>query len=55
MLFRSDATRRRLCHGLHSALNPRGILMIGAAESLYGVTNAFATERFGSTVVYRKQ
>jgi chemotaxis protein methyltransferase CheR len=54
LIYLDDATRRRLCRGLHSALNPRGILMIGAAESLYGVTDAFATERFGSTVVYRK-
>jgi chemotaxis protein methyltransferase CheR len=54
LIYIDDATRRRLCRGLHSALNPRGILMIGAAESLYGVTDAFATERFGSTVVYRK-
>jgi chemotaxis protein methyltransferase CheR len=54
LIYLDNATRRRLCHGLHAALNPRGILMIGAAESLYGVTDAFATERFGSTVVYRK-
>ena len=54
LIYLDDATRRRLCHGLHSALNPRGILMIGAAESLYGVTDAFTTERFGSTVVYRR-
>jgi chemotaxis protein methyltransferase CheR len=55
LIYLDDATRRRLCHGLHSALNLRGILMIGAAESLYGVTDAFATERFGDTVVYRKK
>jgi chemotaxis protein methyltransferase CheR len=55
LIYFDDAARRRLCHGLYSALNPRGILMIGAAESLYGVTDAFATEHFGSTVVYRKQ
>ena len=29
--------------------------MIGAAESFYGVTDAFSTECFGNTVVYRKQ
>jgi len=54
LIYLDEAARRRLCHGLYSALNPLGILMIGAAESLYGVTDAFATERFGSTVVYRK-
>jgi len=55
LIYLDDATRRRLCHGLHSALNPQGILMIGAAESLYGVTDAFSTERLGNTVVYRKR
>jgi chemotaxis protein methyltransferase CheR len=55
LIYLDDATRRRLCHGLQSALNPQGILMIGAAESLYGVSDAFATERLGNTVVYRKQ
>jgi chemotaxis protein methyltransferase CheR len=55
LIYLDDATRRRVCHGLHSALDPRAILMIGAAESLYGVTDAFATERFGNTVVYRKR
>jgi chemotaxis protein methyltransferase CheR len=54
LIYLDDATRRRLCHALHSALNPRAFLMIGAAESLYGVTDAFATERFGESVVYRK-
>jgi chemotaxis protein methyltransferase CheR len=55
LIYLDDVARRRLCHGLHSALNPRAILMIGAAESLYGVTDAFATERFGESVVYRKR
>jgi chemotaxis protein methyltransferase CheR len=55
LIYLDDATRRRLCHGLHTTLNPQGMLMIGAAESLYGVTDAFSTECFGMTVVYRKR
>ncbi len=55
LIYLDDATRRRLCHGLHSTLNPQGILMIGAAESLYGVTDAFSRESLGNTIVYRKQ
>jgi chemotaxis protein methyltransferase CheR len=54
LIYLDDASRRRLCDNLRSALNPRGILMIGAAESLYGVTDAFATERCGQSVVYRR-
>jgi chemotaxis protein methyltransferase CheR len=55
LIYLDDAARLRLCLGLHSALKPRGMLMIGAAESLYGVTDAFSTECFGKTIVYRRQ
>lgn len=54
LIYLDEATRRRLCLALHSALNPQGILIVGAAESLYGVTDAFVLERSGSTVYYRK-
>jgi chemotaxis protein methyltransferase CheR len=46
--------RRRLCENLHRALNPGGFLLIGAAESIYGVTDVFSTERIGRTVLYVK-
>jgi hypothetical protein len=29
--------------------------MIGAAESIYGVTDAFSSERLGSTLIHRRQ
>ncbi len=55
LIYLDESARRRLCQGLHSALNLQGILMIGAAESLYGVTDAFTSECLGKTIVYRKQ
>jgi chemotaxis protein methyltransferase CheR len=55
LIYLDDCARRSLCQGLHQALNSGGILMIGAAESIYGVTDAFSTERLGSTVIHRKQ
>ena len=54
LIYLDEPTRRRLCQGFYSFLNPQGLLMIGAAESLYGVTEAFKLEKFGQTVVYRK-
>jgi chemotaxis protein methyltransferase CheR len=54
LIYLDEGTRRRLCQGLHQSLNPGGILMIGAAESIYGVTDAFSTERLGNTVVHRR-
>jgi chemotaxis protein methyltransferase CheR len=54
LIYLDNAARRRLCHGLRTALSPTGFLVVGAAESLYGVTDAFATELCGKTVFYRK-
>jgi chemotaxis protein methyltransferase CheR len=54
LIYLDDGSRRRLCQGLHQALNPGGILMIGAAESIYGVTDSFSTERVGNTFIHRK-
>lgn len=55
LIYLDESARRRLCHALHAALNPQGLLMVGAAESLHGVTDAFVLEKLGDTVVYRKQ
>ena len=55
LIYLDEGTRRRLCQGLHQALNPGGILMIGAAESIYGVTDAFSTERLGNTYIHRRK
>ena len=55
LIYLDLESRRRLCQVLHTSLNPKGILVIGAAESLYGVSDAFTTERLGNTVVHRKR
>jgi chemotaxis protein methyltransferase CheR len=55
LIYLEDADRRRLCETLHQALNPGGFLMIGAAESIYGVTNAFSAESIGGTIVHGRR
>ncbi|MGC8639243.1 MAG: CheR family methyltransferase [Isosphaeraceae bacterium] len=55
LIYLDDPTRRRLCRNLHQTLNPGGILIIGAAESIHGLTDAFNSERLGGTVVHRKR
>lgn len=55
LIYLDDEARRRLCQGFHRSLNPGGLLMIGAAESIYGVTDAFAAERLGKTLVHRRR
>jgi chemotaxis protein methyltransferase CheR len=54
LIYLDEDARRRLCHGFHHALIPGGLLMIGAAETIYGVTDVFVTERLGNTVIHRK-
>jgi chemotaxis protein methyltransferase CheR len=46
--------RQRICDQFHQLLVPGGLLILGAAESLYGVETNFASEQLGSTTVYRK-
>lgn len=55
LIYLDEATRRRFTSVLHFSLNVQGLLMIGAAESLHGITDAFVAERFDKTIVYRKR
>ena len=55
LIYFDQPTRERLCRALCAALNPQGILIIGAAESLFGVTDELTLETLGKTVVYRKR
>ncbi len=47
-------TRQRVCRQLHALLRDGGWLVLGAAENLYGVSDAFETLRFGDALVFRK-
>ncbi|QEH32477.1 Chemotaxis protein methyltransferase Cher2 [Aquisphaera giovannonii] len=52
LIYFDEGHRRRLCQGLHRALIPGGFLMIGAAESLFGITDTFTPVRMGGTIVH---
>lgn len=54
LIYLDEPSRRRIGHGLYQALNPGGFLILGAAESLYGVTDTFTIERIGGTFAYRR-
>jgi chemotaxis protein methyltransferase CheR len=54
MIYFDAPTRQRLCDQLCERLTPGGILILGAAESLYGLETLLQSEQLGSTVVYRK-
>ncbi|WP_373651844.1 protein-glutamate O-methyltransferase CheR [Schlesneria sp. DSM 10557] len=54
MIYFDTPTRQKLCEQFHKLLVPGGLLILGAAESLYGLTTSLVSESFGSTTVYRK-
>lgn len=54
MIYFDAVTRQRLCDQFQQLLSPGGLLILGAAESLYGLTTAFVPSQLGTTTVYRK-
>lgn len=54
LIYFNEEARRRVCCRFHALLHPGGVLMLGAAENLYGVSGGFASEQFGSAFFYRK-
>jgi chemotaxis protein methyltransferase CheR len=54
LIYFNEETRRRVCRRFHATLRPGGVLMLGAAENLYGASEGFASEQFGSAFFYRK-
>jgi len=54
LIYFDQPTRQRLCNQFHSLLPARGLLILGAAESLYGLQTTFESEQIGNTFVYRK-
>lgn len=54
LIYFDDATRRTICDQFFAMLADGGWLLLGSAENLYGVSDRFASVRFGDTLVYRK-
>jgi len=54
LIYFDEATRRRVCQGLRGALHAGGWLVLGAAESLFGIDDGFETIPSGKTILYRK-
>jgi chemotaxis protein methyltransferase CheR len=55
LIYFDEATRARVCRGLHRALNKGGWLALGSAESLYGIDSGFESVKSGRAVLYRKR
>jgi chemotaxis protein methyltransferase CheR len=54
LIYFDDVRRQRICEHFVEMLRPEGLLILGAAENLYGIATKFASEHHGPTLVYRK-
>jgi len=54
LIYFDNATRRKTIQHLAAALRPGGWLVLGSAESLYGMEDRFETQIHGRTILYRK-
>jgi chemotaxis protein methyltransferase CheR len=55
LIYFDAATRQALCDQFYNLLTMDGLLILGAAESLYGLTTPFHLEEIGKTFAYRKR
>ncbi len=51
-IYFSMANRKRLFDRMASQLNPKGVLIIGSTESLFGVTDRFARREYHNSTYY---
>jgi len=54
LIYFDEPTRKRICQGLQGILQDGGWLVLGAAESLYGVDDRMETVKVGRMMLYRK-
>jgi chemotaxis protein methyltransferase CheR len=52
-IYFDASTRSRLCDQFHQLLAPGGLMILGAAENLLGISTPFTSQQFGATTVYR--
>ena len=53
LIYLDEPTRKRLVEALASRLEPHGLLLVGAAESIFGLTPKVIQKSIGSTLVYQ--
>ena len=54
LIYFDEQSRQRLCDLFYRLLSSGGMLILGAAENLYGLETRFLSEPVGGTYVYRK-
>lgn len=53
MIYFSVELRKQIVKQFNEMLQPEGFLLLGASETLYGLTEGFSPHHYGETIVYR--
>lgn len=54
LIYFDESTRRNICRQFEAMLPHAGWLVLGTAENLYGISEAFSSVRQGESLIYRK-
>lgn len=54
LIYFDDLSKKRILEKIHSMLAPEGLLVLGAAESLYNITDKFESLKYGQSIFYKK-
>jgi chemotaxis protein methyltransferase CheR len=55
LIYFDELARRAICRQFEAMLPPGGWLVLGTAENLYGISDAFVSVRCGEALLYRKR
>ena len=55
LIYFDDETKKRILEQFHSMLAPDGILLLGATENIYTLSDKFESRHVGETVLYLKK
>jgi chemotaxis protein methyltransferase CheR len=55
LIYQNVANKKKVIDKIYSALNPGGFLVLGAAESLYGISDRFEHINFSGAIFYQRK
>ena len=54
LIYFDNETKTRIIEQFFDMLSDNGVLVLGATENVYGITDRFDSENYGQTLLYRK-
>jgi chemotaxis protein methyltransferase CheR len=54
LIYQNVENKKKVIEGIYARLNPRGFLILGAAESLFGVSERFKQVAVDKAIIYQR-